>query len=152
MSIDYGFVYFLGNRSMPDMYKIGFTTKHPRARMAELSSASGCPTPFTLLAYFGATEPQRVESSLHRYFANRRVNGNREFFYLELSEIARAVDHYSARFDDVVFRSTSILVDPDAVDEPAPVVVAEPEITEARRQLARAALDGIKATLRAPCK
>ena len=76
----YGFVYFLSNPSMPEIYKIGFTMKHPKDRMADLSSATGCPTPFELLAFFGVENPQQVEQEIHRELWNFRVNQAREFF------------------------------------------------------------------------
>lgn len=139
MSIDYGFVYFLSNPSMPGMYKIGFTTRHPRARMVDFSSSSGCPTPFTLLAYFGTLDPQRIESALHRYFSNSRVNGRREFFAIEIADMSRALDHFTARSDDAVYRAKLDALVAGQGNEPTPVVVAvlpektEEEIEESRR-------------------
>lgn len=152
MSIDYGFVYFLSNSSMPGMYKIGFTTKHPRLRMVELASASGCPTPFTLLAYFGTPDPQRIESTLHRYFFNCRVNGRREFFSIGVTDIARALDHFSARFDDAVYRSKLDALVALYASEPAPPPPkmvrekTEEEIEEGRR-FCRGQLANLKAIL-----
>lgn len=141
---DYGFVYFLSNSSMPGMYKIGFTTKHPRLRMAELASSSGCPTPFTLLAYFGAPTPQRIESALHRTFADRRINGRREFFHLEVGDLARVIEHYWDRFDDVCYRSglDDLMFDHafDAVETPVVQEKTEEEKAESRR-VARAAIN-----------
>jgi hypothetical protein len=49
-----GFVYVLINPSLPSYVKIGKTTKDPSIRAAELSSATGVPTPFYVAyeAYF----------------------------------------------------------------------------------------------------
>lgn len=127
MSIDFGFVYFLSNPSMPGMYKIGFTTKHPKARMADLCSSSGCPTPFTLLAYFGTMDPQQIESTLHRYFASSRVNNRREFFSVDLNAISRALDHFTKRSDDAVYRTKLDTLVAGQNSKPPPVIVAEVE-------------------------
>src|SRR5262249_27535580 len=45
-----GFVYALLNPSMPDLVKVGRTTRDPKGRADELSHATGVPTPF-LVAY-----------------------------------------------------------------------------------------------------
>ena len=42
-----GYVYVLINSSMPNLVKIGKTTKDPNERVKELSSATGVATPFT---------------------------------------------------------------------------------------------------------
>jgi|GEM_PF-4902286 len=83
----YGFVYVLANQSMPGIYKIGFTLKHPKERMMELSAATACPTPFTLLAFFGTSHPYEIEQSLHNDLAEYRVNASREFFKAPLAII-----------------------------------------------------------------
>lgn len=40
------FVYMLRNSAMPGLLKVGFTTGTPEVRAAELSAATGVPTPF----------------------------------------------------------------------------------------------------------
>lgn len=84
---EYGFVYALTNKSMPGLVKIGYTTKHPRTRMAELSKSTACATPFDLLAYFGTEEPANVERVIHRALDEFRVNGGREFFNCTMYDI-----------------------------------------------------------------
>ncbi|MFC0132009.1 hypothetical protein CR105_16050 [Massilia eurypsychrophila] len=78
--MSYGFVYFLSNPSMPGIVKIGYTLKHPRDRMAELSASTSCPTPFEMLGFFDTEDPQGVEQAIHRSLDWCRVNGRREFF------------------------------------------------------------------------
>jgi hypothetical protein len=85
--VSHGFVYVLGNESMPGIYKIGFTLKHPRERMAELSRATACPTPFDLLAFIGCEDPQKVEAEIHGALTRFRVNHAREFFRADPSWI-----------------------------------------------------------------
>jgi hypothetical protein len=83
----YGFVYFLINDSMPGLTKVGMTTKHPSARMDELSSATACPTPFKLLAFFDTPEPHETERAIHDALEEYRVNQSREFFHAPPCEL-----------------------------------------------------------------
>jgi hypothetical protein len=88
----YGFIYFLSNPSMPGLTKIGYTQKHPLARMAELTSATACPEPFQMLAFFDCPEPRLAEKEIHERLENYRVHEKREFFHapmLILQDVAR---------------------------------------------------------------
>lgn len=76
----YGFIYFLSNPSMPGLTKIGYTQKHPLARMAELTAATACPEPFTMLAFFDSEDPRFVEAEIHLALDAYRVHERREFF------------------------------------------------------------------------
>lgn len=141
MASEWGFVYFLGNESMPGMYKIGFTTKHPRLRMAELASASGCPTPFTLLAYFGTKNPQSVESSLHMQFAKYRVNGSREFFRVSVSDLADSLDYFFGKYGDSIYRCEidKLVYECIGINKEKIIIeIKEPKITEEESERNRA--------------
>lgn len=83
----YGFVYVLRNDSMPGIYKIGHTLRHPKERMAELARATACPTPFLLVAYFGCVNPEAVEREIHSVLAAYRVNDAREFFAVSPTDL-----------------------------------------------------------------
>lgn len=83
----YGFIYFLTNPAMPGITKIGMTLKHPRERMAELSSATACPENFELLGFFDVKDPKEVEGLIHRLLDYCRVNGRREFFHVSIEKL-----------------------------------------------------------------
>lgn len=83
----YGFVYVLGNYSMPGVYKIGATTRAPSQRCNELSASTSCPEPFSLLMYAEVEMPFDVEKEIHRLFSKQRVIENREFFKLDIEGI-----------------------------------------------------------------
>lgn len=100
--MSYGFVYVLSNESMPGIYKIGFTTKHPRERMGELSRATACPTPFDLAAYFGTECPAEIEAKIHRDLDSYRVNKSREFFKAPAEVLLDAIDPYWDDYSDAV--------------------------------------------------
>lgn len=88
----YGFIYFLTNPSMPGLTKIGFTHKHPLARMEELTKATACPEPFEMLAYFDTAIPREAERAIHQALDEYRPNPYREFFEVspwELQDQAR---------------------------------------------------------------
>ncbi len=91
MAAEYGFVYFLSNKSMPGLFKIGFSEKHPEIRAMELSKATGCPTPFEVMFYFGCKNPMMIERYLHDSLDAYRVNQRREFFELEEMQIHEEV-------------------------------------------------------------
>lgn len=102
MATEYGFVYILGNQSMPGIYKIGFTLGHPKARMEQLSGATACPTPFDMLACFGVADPRQVEGLIHEQYAACRVNSSREFFQMDPDQLQDIVGYWSDPYDDLV--------------------------------------------------
>lgn len=117
--MEYGFVYLLKNESMKGIYKIGFTTKHPRTRMAELSRATSCPVPFELLAFFDSDDPQHAERRIHNELAEYRVNSGREFFHARL-ELIQNIFRQWCNPDEGVFYSIPLdyLVDQETMLPP----------------------------------
>lgn len=87
-----GYVYVISNRGAlgPHIVKIGLTRRlEPMDRVRELGDAS-VPFPFDVHAMFFADDAVSVESSLHRAFADRRVNHvnlRREFFFVTPAEV-----------------------------------------------------------------
>lgn len=78
-----GFVYVLKNEFMPDVYKIGMTTNCPDLRAKEISSTTGVPTPFTVLAAHHSKSPRADEKMIHEAFSRFRISDKREFFRLD---------------------------------------------------------------------
>lgn len=85
-----GWIYIASNPSYAGQIKIGFTERHPENRMAELSKASGVPTPFRLEYAEHVTEPAEVELKLLQKLSYVRTTANREFFRLS---VRRAIAH-----------------------------------------------------------
>jgi hypothetical protein len=75
-----------------NLYKIGLTRRNTQLRSAELTSATGVPLPFGILATWKVGNCERVEQETHKRLAAYRVNPRREFFHTELSEIVRIVE------------------------------------------------------------
>lgn len=87
-----GFVYILGNKSMPGIYKVGCTERSPARRAAELSAATACPTPFEVICFWEGDRFQEYEAELHDVFSQERVNQSREFFTGPLSWLVSCAD------------------------------------------------------------
>ena len=70
------------NPSLPNLVKIGKTTREPNERAKELSSATGVPTPFILVYYKPFKDCHFAELVIHNYLKEKgvQVNDNREFF------------------------------------------------------------------------
>ena len=82
-----GYIYILRNESMPTLLKIGRTARSPRERIAELSSATGVPTPFDLAFDAYVDDCARAEVYVHAVLeeAGHRAAANREFFNVDLN-------------------------------------------------------------------
>lgn len=87
-SSSFGYVYVMINPSLPNLVKIGKTSREPSERAKELSSATGVPTPFILVYYKPFRDCHMAESIIHQFFEEKgaRVNGNREFFQVSTTE------------------------------------------------------------------
>lgn len=95
---NFGFVYVLRNLEMPDIYKVGMTTRSPHARAAELSSATGVPVIFDVVYYAEVADPMAQEKRVHEALAEYRVNHGREFFKADLYTIIQAIKDPASAF------------------------------------------------------
>ena len=81
-----GIVYLLTNPAMPNMVKIGKTTREdPSVRMGELY-ATGVPLPFECKLAMRVENESEVEKILHIAFGPYRVNAAREFFEIDVEQ------------------------------------------------------------------
>lgn len=77
---NYGIVYVLTNSAMPDLIKIGMTTRdNVDARMKELFTTS-VPVAFECEFACKVEDCAKVEKALHIAFAPNRIHPQREFF------------------------------------------------------------------------
>jgi T5orf172 domain len=88
-----GYIYILVNQSMGNLVKIAKTTRSPRNRIAELSSATGVPTPFSLALDPYVEDCARAETYVHARLEKDgyRVAANREFFNVDLGTAINVV-------------------------------------------------------------
>ncbi|MFC4426392.1 GIY-YIG nuclease family protein [Deinococcus navajonensis] len=79
-----GDVYVLVNPAMPEMVKIGKTTRNVNDRVRELSAATGVPQKFILVYHRRFDDVDQAESAIHAALHSRgvRASPNREFFLI----------------------------------------------------------------------
>jgi hypothetical protein len=74
-----------------DVYKVGLTRRSAEVRAAELSSATGVPLPFGILAKWDVGDCGQAEKEIHERLAAYRINPRREFFRVELAIICQVI-------------------------------------------------------------
>jgi hypothetical protein len=84
-----GWVYIITTKSMPDLVKVGFSTKDPDLRAAELNN-TGNPHPYKVEYEVLVNEPRNVEQIAHRLLKNKDLHENKEWFNcsIELAVVA----------------------------------------------------------------
>ncbi|MCV6589322.1 MAG: GIY-YIG nuclease family protein [Marinobacterium sp.] len=88
------FVYIISNDTFEcGIFKIGMTTKSPKERIGQINSATGVPDPFKIDMLISTPEALKLEKSLHKKFADTRVNNNREFFKLSRKDLAWIIEN-----------------------------------------------------------
>jgi len=83
-----GIVYVLSHKAIPDLLKIGFTTRSIEERVQELSS-TGVPGKYTVELYFQTDDAPQFELLLHRTL--REFHFEKEFFRADIETVIRAV-------------------------------------------------------------
>ena len=66
-----GWVYIITNRAMPDLIKIGFSTKDPVLRAQELNH-TGTPHPYCVAYDALVFEPHASEQEMHEIFSAKK--------------------------------------------------------------------------------
>jgi len=88
-----GYLYVLANSSMPDLVKVGKTTRSPSKRADELSGVSGVATPFIVVYEQFFQDCDSAESFVHALLSQKgfRISEGREFFKAPVSEVVKAI-------------------------------------------------------------
>lgn len=92
-------VYILESLSMPEMVKIGYTKNDPIERANQLSKSTGVPTPFNVIYSYSCFNGERIEKAVHKHFRKKRVNSQREFFYVNVDEAIKIIESLGATLD-----------------------------------------------------
>jgi hypothetical protein len=93
------YVYILVNPSMPEMLKIGYTKNDPEERAVQLSKSTGVPMPFDVVYSYSCFNGERIEKEVHKQLKQKRVRGEREFFYVSLDEAKQVIKKVGEQFD-----------------------------------------------------
>ena len=88
-----GYVYVLTNPSIPGQVKVGFTTRTPQQRCAEISRGTGIPTPFEVAFQERFLDAHGAEREIHAILERQgmRTSGSREFFIATVDEAAAVI-------------------------------------------------------------
>ena len=85
----HGWVCVITNKPIDGLVKIGFSTKYPKLRAAELSSSSG--SPYTYIIKFGIMVKQLLEFEQKMHAALKDVHESKEWFRCSLAHAVRTV-------------------------------------------------------------
>ncbi len=83
-----GWVYIIENEAMPNILKVGYSTKDPTLRAKELAG-TGAPHPFRVVFDALVEEPRTVEQATHAMLAMKREG--KEWFRCSYSEAIAAI-------------------------------------------------------------
>jgi hypothetical protein len=97
--VDSGYVYILINRAIPNLIKIGKTTRMPETRAVELSSPTGIPVPYQVYFAVFVNQCSKIELQAHRLLKDYRENSGREFFRLSPEKAKLVLQKLSVGFD-----------------------------------------------------
>jgi len=92
-------VYILESSSMPEMVKIGYTKNDPTERANQLSKSTGVPTPFNVVYSYSCFNGERIEKAVHKHLNKKRVNSQREFFYISVDEAIKIIESLGDMLD-----------------------------------------------------
>jgi hypothetical protein len=84
---------------MPEMVKIGYTKNDPTERANTLSKSTGVPTPFNVVYSYSCFNGERIEKAVHKHFRKKRVNSQREFFYVNVDEAIKVIESLGDTLD-----------------------------------------------------
>jgi hypothetical protein len=90
-----GWVYIITTKSMPHLVKVGFSTKDPELRAAELNN-TGNPYPYEVVYDVLVNEPRDVEQIAHGLLKNKGVHENKEWFNCSIDIAVEAIKQASA--------------------------------------------------------
>jgi hypothetical protein len=85
-----GWVYIITNKAMPYIVKVGYSTKDPELRAAELNH-TGSPHPYVVEYEVLVEGPRHVERKVHERLSNERENQNKEWFRCTTEEAVAAI-------------------------------------------------------------
>jgi len=101
-----GYIYVLSNAAYSDLLKIGFTCNAVKDRAAELSS-TGVPQPFEIEFFQLTADVEEVEALIHAELQAARLNVNREFFRVAVSEAVNVIQKHIRPPVDRFIRASS---------------------------------------------
>ncbi|WP_157211393.1 GIY-YIG nuclease family protein [Pandoraea sp. B-6] len=108
-----GWVYVITNKAMPNLVKIGFSTKDPRLRALELNH-TGIPHPYLVEYDLLVTAPFRIEQQVHMKLQAQREG--KEWFRMSVADAIRAIREIAGA-DQFAERLLSVSQEPVMIQE-----------------------------------
>ncbi len=115
-----GWVYIITTKSMPHLVKVGFSTKDPELRAAELNN-TGNPYPYEVAYDVLVNEPRDVEQIAHGLLKNKGVHENKEWFNCSIDIAVEAIKKASAGgiiLENIQFNSSGITFAESVISKP----------------------------------
>ena len=126
-----GYVYILTNVGMPDLIKIGYTTRTPEQRAGELyNRITGVPMPFEVAHKLACENPQKLESEIHKALEAFRLNKDREFFKYPPDDAFEMLEVLSKRQQRIGTSIDSESRSDDVPNETQTMVAADSPVTD----------------------
>lgn len=94
------YVYVMVNESVPNVVKIGYTRLSVEERARQLSSASGCITPWFPVFKYRAANAYALEQDVHSFLEARgvRLNHKREGFVMKSEEAVEIIQELGKKY------------------------------------------------------
>jgi hypothetical protein len=89
-----GQLYILSTREIPDLLKIGYTTRSVEERMKEINGVTGVAIPYGVRAVWLVSAAKEIEKEIHNLLRNYRIRQDREFFRLQFHDAYNLIDEY----------------------------------------------------------
>ena len=90
MTIKAQFLYILKNEFMPNIVKVGWSSRNPNIRADELGSVTGVPGKFELVQAFSVRDGLEAEAFVYRTLSDLRVS-KKEFIRLSPEEAEKRI-------------------------------------------------------------
>nr|MBC7613920.1 GIY-YIG nuclease family protein [Pseudopedobacter sp.] len=103
-----GWVYILSTREMPNILKIGMTTRNISERVKEINSATGLLYPLSARAIFRVKNASEAERLIFSKLESYRIRKDREFFNIEFQKAVTLINDY-LQFENKKLRSIAKL-------------------------------------------
>jgi T5orf172 domain len=124
-----GIIYILTNPAMPNLVKIGKTSRDDvKIRMGELYK-TGVPVPFECSFAGKVNDINKIEKAFHKAFRPYRINKNREFFEIEPEQ---AIGLLEIICDEDV--TPQVAAEPDSLEVDTASIQAGKRLANKRRQ------------------
>ena len=94
LELNIGYVYVMTNIYIPNMVKIGMTTKTPEERAVELRS-TGVPGDWIPIHSMFVPNCEMLEKFIHMKLSDLRVSNDREFFSISVAKAIEVINQHS---------------------------------------------------------